>query len=95
MSESDPQRHPQHTQQTTTTDSNSTGAIQIQPIHAVIREDADAHKIDPYEYPINKIRCILFASPPSSAATVPASSPPVIVAVDCRKVPCNKTFAAS
>ena len=95
MSESDPQRHPQHTQQTTTTDSNSTGAIQIQPIHAVIREDADAHKIDPYEYPINKIRCILFASPPSSAATVPASSSPVAVAVDSRKVPCNKTFAAS
>ena len=63
----------------------------------MIREEADAHKIDPYEYPINKIRCILFAPPSSSAATVPASSSPsvVAVAVDCRKVPCNKTFAAS
>ena len=66
----------------------------------MIREEADAHKIDPYEYPINKIRCILFAPPPppSSAATVASSSsPPVVVAAAAaaRKVPCNKTFAAS
>ena len=69
----------------------------------MIREEVDAHKIDPYEYPINKIRCILFAPPPppSSAATVAASSssppppPVVVVAAAARTVPCNKTFAAS
>ena len=69
----------------------------------MIREEVDAHKIDPYEYPINKIRCILFAPPPpppSSAATVAASSSPppppvVVVAAAARTVPCNKTFAAS